>query len=46
MNQFKLHMKELKFQKGEHYSYTEAGNGELGFFVVSDGSGRPYKVKM
>ena len=31
--------------KGEYYSFTEAGNGELGFFIVSDGSGRPYKIK-
>ena len=45
MNQFKLTYEGIKVPKGEHYSYTEAGNGELGFFVVSDGSGRPYKVK-
>jgi len=31
--------------KGEVYSYTEAGNGELGFYIVSDGSGRPVKVR-
>ena len=24
-------------------SYTEGGNGELGFYIVSDGSGRPYR---
>jgi NADH-quinone oxidoreductase subunit D len=29
---------------GEAYSYTEAANGELGFYVVSDGGGRPYKL--
>lgn len=45
MNQFKLTYEGIKVPKGEHYSYTEAANGELGFFVVSDGSGRPYKVK-
>ena len=25
------------------YSYTEGGNGELGFYIVSDGSERPYR---
>ena len=26
---------------GEIYGATEGGNGELGFYLVSDGSGRP-----
>ena len=30
---------------GEVYSYTEGGNGELGFYLVSDGSGTPYRVR-
>jgi NADH-quinone oxidoreductase subunit D len=29
---------------GEAYAYTEAANGELGFYIVSDGGGRPYKL--
>jgi len=29
---------------GEVYDCTEAANGELGWYLVSDGSGRPYKV--
>ena len=45
MNQFKLTFEGIKVPKGEYYSATEGGNGELGFFIVSDGSGRPYKVK-
>lgn len=45
MNQFKLTFEGIHVPKGEHYSSTEAANGELGFFIVSDGSGRPYKVK-
>lgn len=45
MNQFKLTFEGIKVPKGEYYSSTEAGNGELGFFIVSDGDGKPYKVK-
>jgi len=45
MNQFKLTIDGIKVPKGEHYSYSEGGNGELGFYIVSDGQGRPYKVK-
>jgi NADH-quinone oxidoreductase subunit D len=43
---FKLVMEGLKPPKGEVYSFTEAGNGELGFFIVSDGSGTPYRVRV
>jgi NADH-quinone oxidoreductase subunit C/D len=45
MNHFKLVFEGVKVPKGEYYSATEAANGELGFYVVSDGSGTPYKVK-
>ncbi|WP_066360277.1 NADH-quinone oxidoreductase subunit D [Aliarcobacter cryaerophilus] len=45
MNQFKLTFEGIMVPKGEYYSSTEATNGELGFFIISDGSGRPYKVK-
>ncbi|TLT01061.1 NADH-quinone oxidoreductase subunit D [Aliarcobacter cibarius] len=45
MNQFKLTFEGIIVPKGEYYSSTEAANGELGFFTVSDGSGRPYRVK-
>lgn len=45
MNQFKLTFEGIKVPKGEYYSSTEAGNGELGFFITSDGTGTPYKVK-
>ncbi|MFY4842893.1 NADH-quinone oxidoreductase subunit C, partial [Aliarcobacter butzleri] len=31
--------------KGEYYSFSDAAYGVLGFFIVGDGSGRPYKVK-
>ncbi len=45
MNQFKLTFEGIKVPKGEYYSSTEGGNGELGFFIVSNGEGKPYKVK-
>jgi len=45
MNQFKLVMDGVKVPQGEFYGATEAANGELGFYIVSDGSGTPYKVK-
>ncbi len=46
MNQFKLTFEGVKVPAGEYYGSIEATNGELGFFVVSDGSGTPYKVKV
>lgn len=46
MNQFMLTIEGVKVPAGEHYGAYEAANGELGFYVVSDGSGTPYKVKV
>ncbi|MNY07766.1 NADH-quinone oxidoreductase subunit 4 [compost metagenome] len=31
---------------GEIYDATEAANGELGFYITSDGSGYPYRVRV
>jgi NADH:ubiquinone oxidoreductase subunit D len=45
MAHFKLIMHGIKPPKGEVYSCTEAANGELGFFISSDGQGRPYRVR-
>jgi NADH-quinone oxidoreductase subunit D len=44
MAHFKLVMEGIEVPAGEAYGYTEAANGELGFYVVSDGGGRPYKL--
>ncbi|HXX65542.1 MAG TPA: NADH-quinone oxidoreductase subunit D [Polyangiaceae bacterium] len=43
---FKLIMEGAKVPKGEVYSYTEGGNGELGYYLVSDGGGTPYRVRI
>lgn len=42
---FKIVMEGIKPPVGAVYSYTEGGNGELGFYIVSDGSGTPYRVR-
>jgi NADH:ubiquinone oxidoreductase subunit D len=41
---FKLTFEGIQVPPGEVYSYTETGNGELGFYIVSDGSGKPYRI--
>jgi NADH-quinone oxidoreductase subunit D len=46
MNHFKLIIEGAKVPAGEVYSYVEGGNGELGFYIVSDGTGKPYKCRV
>jgi NADH-quinone oxidoreductase subunit D len=46
MNHFKIIMEGIKVPAGEAYQSVEGTNGELGFYVVSDGSGRPYRVRV
>ncbi len=46
MNHFKLIMEGIQVPPGEVYQAVEGANGELGFYVVSDGSGRPYRVRV
>lgn len=45
MNHFMLVIKGLRPPAGEIYDATEAANGELGFYLVSDNSARPYRLK-
>lgn len=35
----------IKLPKGEFYSRVETARGELGVYLISDGSGNPYRVK-
>ncbi|MFH1538115.1 MAG: NADH-quinone oxidoreductase subunit D, partial [bacterium] len=46
MNHFKLIMHGILPPKGEVYSCIEGANGELGFYIVSDGTKNPYRVKV
>ena len=43
---FKLIMDGIQVPPGERYSMVEGANGELGFYIVSDGSGKPYRIKV
>ena len=46
INHFKLVMHGVKPPKGEWYSATEGGCGEVGFYIISDGSALPYRVRI
>lgn len=46
INSFKLIYEGVRPPPGECYDATEAANGELGFFIVSDGGTNPYRVKV
>ncbi len=41
---FKIVMGETEIPKGEVYHCVEGGNGELGFYLVSDGGRTPYRL--
>jgi len=43
--QFKLVTEGPHPPVGEVYQAVEGGNGELGFYLVSDGTGKPYKCR-
>ncbi|HIF02857.1 MAG TPA: NADH dehydrogenase (quinone) subunit D [Nitrospinaceae bacterium] len=43
---FKVVIDGVKPPVGEVYFPTEAANGELGFYIVSDGSGKPWKCRV
>jgi NADH-quinone oxidoreductase subunit D len=48
MNHFMLEMsgEGIRPPKGEAYFAVEGANGELGFYVVSDGTDSPYRVRV
>jgi NADH-quinone oxidoreductase subunit D len=48
MNHFKIIMDShgIRPPVGDTYFAVEGGNGELGFYIVSDGQDRPYRVRV
>ncbi len=46
INQFEIVFRGIEPPAGDVYLPVEGGNGELGFYVVSDGSGTPYRVRI
>ena len=48
INHFKFFMKGhgIRPPQGEVYFSVEGGNGELGFYIVSDGTDRPYRLHL
>lgn len=42
--QFKIVMGEIDVPKGEVYNAVEGANGELGFYVISEGGRAPYRL--
>jgi NADH-quinone oxidoreductase subunit D len=45
IQQFKSVTEGPRVPAGEAYTAIESANGELGFYLVSDGSARPVKVR-
>ncbi len=43
---FKLIYEGIQVPAGDAYSFTEGANGELGYYIVSDGTGHPYRIKV
>jgi NADH-quinone oxidoreductase subunit D len=46
INHFLLIEEGIKPPKGKVYHAIEAPKGEMGFFIISDGSGHPFRVKV
>ena len=46
MNHFKIIIDGIQVPAGEAYVAQEGANGELGFYLVSDGGGKPWKIRV
>ena len=44
IDQFRMVIGGVRVPAGDVYLAVEGGNGELGYYIVSDGSGRPYRA--
>ncbi len=43
---FKLIYDGIRVPAGDGYGFTEGANGELGYYIVADGTGKPYRIKV
>jgi NADH-quinone oxidoreductase subunit D len=43
---FKIIMGEIDMPAGEVYHSVEGGNGELGYYLISDGGRAPYRLQI
>ena len=46
IHHFKIISEGFKVPEGEVYMAIETPRGELGYYIVSDGSAKPYRVKI
>ena len=46
VHHFKIISEGIKVPKGEVYASCEGAKGELGFYIVSDGTSKPYRVRI
>ena len=46
IGRFKSVYEGVRVPEGEYYCGSECANGELGFTIISDGSGHPYRIKV
>ncbi|MCC6953162.1 MAG: NADH-quinone oxidoreductase subunit D, partial [Deltaproteobacteria bacterium] len=46
ISQFEIVFRGIEPPKGDVYFPVEGGNGELGFYLVSDGTGKPYRCRV
>lgn len=46
IGRFKSVYEGVRVPAGEYYCGSECANGEVGFTIVSDGSGHPYRIKV
>jgi NADH-quinone oxidoreductase subunit D len=44
IHHFKIYTEGFRVPRGEAYTCIESPRGELGYYIVSDGSARPYRV--
>jgi len=46
INHFKLIFEDITVPAGEVYNFVESPNGELGFYIISKGGNKPWKMRV